>query len=227
MKRSNVKPRVKASRLCAIILLLVVGTSNPSTAETSLQLFERLAEAGENDLRKAAVVFFASVAAPAGKFLLIRKGSDMCAVRFTSFRRGHDAKPPTLFWSGAERKFAEFDWYYQGDGSGNFTDKNIQFGHTKLQLNPTWGYAHMTFQTGQTAVKCGRIRLVWHYPYIVTIYPGGKLGDFGFELAPTAWDKIDDVDAGSPLLKWYRYEEDRKPLVIPSNDLVGSEKTKK
>lgn len=37
------------------------------------------------------------VSSPKGKLLLIRRGPDLCAVRVTAYRRGHDAKPRTFF----------------------------------------------------------------------------------------------------------------------------------
>src|SRR5512139_286156 len=72
------------------------------------------------------------VGAPVGRFLLIRKGSSTCAVRFTEFHRGNNAKPPTLFSSGDESHHAEYDWYWQADGSSDFRKPNVQSGHAKL-----------------------------------------------------------------------------------------------
>ena len=78
----------------------------------------------EMELRENAVIYWDQAMAPIGHFLLVQKGKDVCAIRFTEHHRGHDSSPPTLFSSGEETLYAEYDWFYQGDGSGDFTKSN-------------------------------------------------------------------------------------------------------
>ncbi len=158
--------------------------------------------------------------APLGRFLLIRKNKAVCAVRFTKAQRGHDAKPATMFNSGEESFSAEYDWYFQGDGSGDFTQPGVLSGHERLARNPLKGIGRLAFQTGKIYVKCGTLdNLLWLYPTWVSFYGGGRRGDYGIELSPTKWEGIQEVNVHDPHLKWFRYDENRKPVEIPLDDL--------
>jgi hypothetical protein len=60
-------------------------------------------EIDESKLKTHALVTWYDVGAPLGRFLLIRrKDSNLCAIKFTEYHRGNDAKPPTVFSSGEE-----------------------------------------------------------------------------------------------------------------------------
>ena len=141
------------------------------------------------------------------------------AVRFTKAQRGHDAKPGTTFNSGEESFSAEYDWYFQGDGSGDFTQSGVLSGHEQLARKPLKGIGRFAFQTGQIYVKCGPFKLRWMFPTRVAFYSTGVTpGDYGIELAPTKWAEIKEVDVLDPRLKWYRYDANRKSVEIPLNN---------
>jgi hypothetical protein len=167
-----------------------------------------------------AAVTWDGAGAPLGRFLLVRKDKAVCALRFTKARRGHDIKPTTVFHSGEENFFAEYDWYFQGDGSGNFARRGVLSGHRRLHRKPLIGIGRLAFQTGQVHVNCGTFRdLLWLYPTRVSFYGGSRRGDDGIEMAPTKWADIKEVDVHDPRLKWYRYEENRQSIYIPLEDL--------
>lgn len=159
------------------------------------------------------------VVAPINRFLLIRKDAEVCAVRFTEFHRGHDAKPATLFNSGEETFYAEYDWYCQADGSQDLTKSNIQSGHKKLVRKPLRGIGRLAFQTGEINVRCGSFSLYWSYPTAVAFYGVPKQADYGIELSPTKWKEIKEVKALDPNIKWYRLDEKRQLFYISINDL--------
>jgi hypothetical protein len=160
-----------------------------------------------------------NASAPIGRFLLIRRGKDVCAVRFTEFHRGHDAKPPTVWHSGEESLYAEYDWYYQGDGSGDFAKPHVKSGHSKLSQKSLVGIGRLSFQTGTIRVRCGPFKLMWDYPNSVAFDEGTRLADSGIELAPTKWREIAEVNPHDPRLQWYRYDEKRPMTYIPVDQL--------
>ena len=58
------------------------------------------------------------------------------------------------------------------------------------------------------------------YPTRVSFHiDGTKLGDQGIELGPTRWSAIDEVNVRDAKLRWFRYDESRKVIYIPSDDL--------
>ena len=176
-------------------------------------------ESGDSGAESRAVITWDSAGAPLGKFLLIRRGGDACALRFTTAHRGHDAKPQTLTQSGEETFFAEYEWFYQGDGSSLLTGPGVRSGRGKLEKKPLRGIGRLAFQTGETYVKCGPFTLLWTYPTSVSFYSGSNRGDQGIEMAPTKWSSVLQIDFQNPHLKWYRYDEDRSVTYIPIDAL--------
>ncbi len=174
----------------------------------------------EDAARRYASITFMGASAPIGRFLLARHGKDVCAIRFTEFHRGRDAKPPTVWHSGEETLYAEYDWYYQGDGSGDFGKANVKSGHSELVQKPLVGIGRLAFQTGTIYVRCGPFKLRWHYPNHVGFHlSNAKDDDVGNELAPTKWIDISAVNAQDPRLKWYRFDEKRPVIYIPVDEL--------
>lgn len=174
----------------------------------------------ESHQRSNATLTRTEASAPLGRFLLIRKDKRVCAVRFTKAQRGHDAKPGTTFNSGEESFSAEYDWYFQEDGSGDFTQPGLLSGHEQLARKPLKGIGRLAFQTGQIYVECGAFdKLFWRYPTWVSFYGKSRRGDYGIELAPTKWTEIKEVNVHDPRLKWYRYDENRKPVDISLDNL--------
>src|SRR5919197_343502 len=92
-----------------------------------------------SDSTQFAWVYWHQVAAPFGRFLLIRGAKGQCAVRFTEYQRGHDAKPPTVFSSGEESHDARYEWFYQSDGSGDFTNRNVKHGTGRVSRGAVRG----------------------------------------------------------------------------------------
>jgi hypothetical protein len=187
----------------------------PSLSWSSMEEWEI-----ESRARTHGFVSYVNAAAPFGSILLARKGEEYCAIRFTDFRRGHDSKPPTMFHSGDESLYAEYDWYYQSDGSGVFTKPNIKSGHKKLARKPLVGIGRMAIALGgATAVECGTFKLPWTYPVQISFYTGYRLGENGIELAPTRWRNIVDVKVRDSRVIWYRYDEKREDAYIPIDKL--------
>jgi hypothetical protein len=120
-----------------------------------------------------------------------------------------------------DSQYAQYDWFYQGDGSGDFTKPNVESGHRKLyRKSPVGLFWPFVLARGDTAVRCGPFRLGWNYPTQVgfnTTYR--KEGDVGNELAPTKWKEVSEVNAKDLRLKWYRLDYARKDIDIPIDEL--------
>lgn len=170
----------------------------------------------ESKLRMHALVTWYDASAPLGKILLTRKDARVCAIRFKEYRRGNDAKTPTLFSSGEESVYAKYECFCPGEGSRGFS--NVTNG--ELSKGPLRGIGRLAFQTGEANVKCGGVKLPWSYPTRVSfqIY-GTRLGDHGIELAPTRWTDINEINLSDARLHWFRYDEGRKVTYIRNEDL--------
>jgi hypothetical protein len=159
------------------------------------------------------------VRVPLGRILLIRRGSEYGAVKFT------DA------WTekSGEDKYGRYESYYQGDKTGDFSKKNVQYREGKL-IDPQGiavGGGHYFSLRGIYNIKCGPIKLGWGYKTFIAFYRRSqKDKDYGIELAPTKWTDISEVNVFDPRLRWYRYDEDRQTIRIPIDQLWETEKTK-
>lgn len=171
----------------------------------------------ESKLRTHALVTWYDVGAPLGRFLLIRKDSNLCAIKFTEYHKGNDAKPPTVFSSGEESLDAKYECFCQSERGGGFGDATLG----EVNKRASWGIGRLAFGGGKTNVRCGPFKLPWMYPARVSFnIEGTKLGDQGIELAPTRWSAIDEVNVRDPRLRWFRYDESRKVTYIPIGDLL-------
>jgi hypothetical protein len=204
--------------LLGLLIILITCSSciSGQTREDMPDDLESRYNALEQSARKNVTVTYMNASSPIGHILLIRNDKDVCAVRFTDFRRGRDAKPPTVFSSGQENLYAEYDWYYQGDGTGDFTTSNVKSGHQRLKQGPMVGIGRLSLQRGTNMMGCGPFNLSWVYPNNVGFHSSSsKRDDIGNELAPTKWKDIHEINVRDPHLKWYRFDEKRDRIIIP------------
>jgi hypothetical protein len=162
-----------------------------------------------------AMMTWSDVGSPVGHMLLIRHGADRCVIRFTTFHRGHDAKPETALNSGAESFFAEYDWYHATAISDNHQGAGYESGHRAVSRQALMGVGRLAFQPGDDEIHCGSFKLVWVYPVRVGFNDRYSVKDIGIELAPTKWTAIEQVNFKDTALRWYTVDEARKPTLIP------------
>ena len=205
--------------LCGIILILTLVCISNAVAETDLEFLNRVSENRDTLKPDDAIVFWGGVAAPVGRFLLIRRDGATCAVLFKNFRRGGDAKRGTTFNTGEEHLFADYDWYFQNDGSGDFTKENVKQGLGKVAYGPLVGIGRLAFQTTNQTVSCGSIKLNWTYPDIVKFYYGSKRENTKVELAPNSWCSLSEVNVNDSGIKWFEMDGNRLTTIIPVSDL--------
>jgi hypothetical protein len=145
----------------------------------------------------------------ANRFILLRKDRAGCAVKFTSYRRDHDWKPGSWTSTGDENTYAEYDWYYQGDGSFDFRKSNVLSGHGKLRWGPITRLGHGLLLRGPSdanrSVDCGSFHVAWGYPMNLSFFSfeGEKSNyDPKLEFAPTRWTTVDQIDVSNKKLVW-------------------------
>lgn len=63
-------------------------------------------------------IVFSGAYMPVGRFLLIRKKDEICALKFTRFWNEKQGKE--------KEKYAAYISYYQNDGSGNLLSQNVK-----------------------------------------------------------------------------------------------------
>lgn len=149
---------------------------------------------------------------PLGKILLIRKNSDLGAIKFTKFWRGKTE----------DDLYAAYEAYYQDDKTGDFINKNVKFSQEELHSpKPIFSLFGHPFAFGiKEEIKCGPIRLWWTGKGAVYFFARDqRQGDYGIEFAPTKWTDISQVNVFDKRLKWYRYDESRKRVNIPVDHL--------
>jgi len=195
----------------------VLSGELPSTQEEFSKAYDEAAVKAQSH----AVIRNFMAAAPLKSFLIIRENENVCAIRFTEFHRGHDAKPRTFFNSGHESLYAEYDWYSQTEDGKRFEPLKTNSGHRTLDQQPWFGISlHLSFQMGDTFVKCGPFKLPWTYPNNVGFtFPFSRKPDSNIELAPTNWQNISDIDLENKSLRWYRWDETREEMLIPIAEL--------
>ncbi len=175
---------------------------------------EQIVPPGPNDV----VIGPNAVRVPLGRISLVRKNKEYCAVKFTGF------------WTGKTEEdwYATYESYYQGDKTGDFSNRNVQFRKEKLSSPQPRGIGRFAFSFGNRDVLCGSVKLEWTGKGWLYFYGSNqKEGDYGVELAPTKWTDISQVNIRDPRLRWYRYDQERKRVNIPIDQLWEDKGTEK
>jgi hypothetical protein len=193
-------------RFCAALLWifgLCVGSRAAMQQEHGLTIYEEHAQ------EYGWVRPGTGAGSPFGRYLLLRKGSDACAIRFGRYHRDYDAKPGGMFTNGAENMYGEYEWNYQGDGSFDFKRENLAKGNGQLRHGPTSLLGHgitLRHTPGKGWIECGPFKLGWSYPIGLSFWShanGAKpVEDADVEMAPTKWSRLEEIDYFNPKLRW-------------------------
>jgi hypothetical protein len=139
------------------------------------------------------------VRVPKGVFLLIRKGHEIGAIRFTSIEPGADV--------GTGK--ASYESYFQGDGSSSFRSANVEKQAGSIDLKPLKGLGRASFQIGKDKVEVGKWAFRTGHPGGINMWPcRGSERDYGYEFAPTSARGVEEVDASDKRLRWFRFDRD-------------------
>ncbi len=154
------------------------------------------------------VVGPSTVLMPQGVFLLIRKGSSIGAIRFTSIEQGGTV--------GAGK--ATYDSYFQSDGSGSFRSPNVRKQTGETNLKPLRGVGRLSFQPGQDKLQLGDWSFATAYPGRVNMWPyRGSQKDYGYEFAPTAAREVGEIDVSDKRLRWFRFDSNTRVTLLVSD----------
>jgi hypothetical protein len=201
------RPRRKWLKTLTLVFCVTsMGCNSTSAAREQTKLPQELRAPDSADVGKT------SVAAPLGRFLLVKRGTTSCVIKFTGFRRE------------GNYEYAEYDWHHQEDGSGDYSKPNVLSGHGRLRDTPSIGIGRFAFKpTATLYVTCGSLEVFWGYPIALTFsrnVGGDPRTDPDLELAPTKLINIRDVNLRDPRLKWYKLDDGRpRTTFIPLEDL--------
>jgi hypothetical protein len=163
-----------------------------------------------------------SIGIPVGRFLLIRKENDYCAVRFTQNFTGKTEYD----------MHAEYESYYQGDKTGNFDSKSVCYRKEFVYYTkPSFSiFGHPIRIGAKRDIICGPMELWWSAgPNLTFVYYNRhdqNQGDYGFELAPTPWTDIKEVNVYDKRIRWSRFVAKSKRLLIPIDKLWDNSEKK-
>ncbi len=193
---------------CILLLLLACGLTTFAQGQEVSHEFTHSSDLEPDQVGIAQT----GIVMPLGRILLVRKGTDCCAVKFTSF------------WTGKTEydQYGRYEVYYQGDGTGDFSAKNVKVQTGELKRPKPWGIpmTDISLASGNITVRCGPMKLTWISK--AGLYFWNALreeeGDHGVELAPTPWTGISEVNLRDPRIRWYRYGT-RQNKAIPVDRL--------
>lgn len=151
-----------------------------------------------------------TVAVPEGVFLLIRKGRELGAIRFTELH---------LDYGGPEGGWAEYESFYQADGSGSLVGRGAARRVGRENMRRSLGFFPFIIERGRhERVQVGPWQFGGLSPGVVQMYLYGTefedryrspiaYRDPGFEFAATSARDVNEIDARDRRLTWFRYVE--------------------
>ncbi|HOM11219.1 MAG TPA: hypothetical protein PLV81_13840 [Spirochaetota bacterium] len=147
-------------------------------------------------------IFDTEIEMPFGYYALVKKDNKLCAVRFLETGQHHKK----------DKRYAIYEYYYQGDGTGDFLIKTAKHGMGKATYNSFCIIGRLCFNTGNMNMACGEINIKWYGGRGISYGDGlnrnEKISDVikaGVQIAPTKWTDIKDVNITEKGLKWYKY----------------------
>jgi len=160
--------------------------------------------------RQEVIIGQNAVFVPLNRFILVRSKSVYGAVKFTGA------------WStkNGKGKYANYESYYQDDGTGDFKNDNAVYRIDELSDPELIGIGRFALNLGHTDIECGKFRLQWTGAGFIYFYgTGERQADCGVELAPTIWTDVSQINVFDKWIKWYNYDENRHRRIIPIDSL--------
>jgi hypothetical protein len=150
---------------------------------------------------------------PVGAFLLVRKGSQLGAIRLTSLTPGPNR---------AEGR-SNYESFSVPDKSTSFTANGVVHQTGDIYIGETIG-VHAVFvytKGGHNQVPIGSWQFYFPFPDLmsmshVSFWKGHH--DEGFEFAPTSACQVSEIDATDKRLRWFRWDKTTQ-VTLPLADL--------
>jgi len=156
---------------------------------------------------------------PVGKFLLIRKGNQVGALRLTRIIRDTQTKPRANEWLG----IVAYESYFVderrplNDSSAIKTSDELRFRRIK-----GFGF-HYSWQSGNMTARVGPWKFLFFDEdgmYMTTIDRWNGINhDSGIEFAPTGATELASVNPRDPRLHWYKRDPNTDipcPVPVPN-----------
>jgi hypothetical protein len=186
--------------LLLVVLLMLTGSSFVSchTRITEADCFATPLTPGPSN----AIVSWGNVCVPLGRFLLIRNGRSIAALRFLTARRV----------SAEGYGCAEYELYERSDGNATFRDHGYQQSRGRLSALESHGIHPFVVEDGHWRIRVAGTNLDYNSPACFS-FPNANV-----EMAPTAWSDITAIDGAEPSLKWFRADPTgtRETYTIPN-----------
>jgi hypothetical protein len=163
----------------------------------------------KNDPDDYFLIGFETASAPAGRILLFRSSTELCALKINAYGK-------TVI-NDAEVQYAEYELVRISVGEKSIgPEEKIESG--RLEFKGWIGFGHWAWTAGKGSLKCGAQRFSWSYPANF-----GLNSDAIFAAAPTAWKRFADVRLDAPALVWYSEDKSQKRIRIKLSidSLVG------
>jgi len=175
---------------------------------------------GEQHAKTHAIISFGYISVPLNNFVLLKSQVGICAIKFRSYIRDHDATPGSMFHSGSETFHAEYDWFYQTIGHNRFNKNSLISGQGKVKRSATIGIGRLILPSTSARITCGDIKIGWNYPTYLPMYSGNNRNN-SISVAPTGWSEINKVKIDDNRLSWYSYLDSRDTIYIPKETLMN------
>ena len=157
----------------------------------------------------SATVTWSDVIMPAGRIILVKSSEGICALQFVAFERANDARPGSSIDNGEETQITRYEWRF-------FTNGGLaRSGRGSVTHKAAYGIGRwILFGGGNDIVKCGPMRAFWAPPGSLFFSDDPGCASPKFELSPTSWTNLRDVDPSDPHIRWFKCDMDREPLQI-------------
>ena len=165
---------------------------------------------------------------PLEKFLLIRKGNKLGALRLTQINEDRSASPQAHEWLGTVR----YESYFANDGK-QFIGPSIKKTSAEMRFGRMKGVGfHYSWQSGKMTAQVGPWKFVFFSQdgMFMTAYDRwhGVEHDSGLEFAPTNATGFGQINPQDPRLHWYKRNPDTDiPCPVTCPRLTHSEECSK
>jgi len=154
---------------------------------------------------------------PLGKFLLIRRGNQVGALRLTRITPDTNTKPSASEWLGT----IAYESYF-ADGGHTFSDSSVVKTSDELRFGRIKGFGfHYSWQSGKMTAHVGPWMFIFFDQdgMFMTSYDrwNGVEHDSGLEFAPTGATELADINPKDPRLHWYKRDPNTDiPCPVPA-----------
>jgi hypothetical protein len=228
MKENN--KIIKRNRIINIVVLCIVTFLTIIQILFFITIKETTIIIKDNNDNKVFIAWH-GVSVPLGYITLIRDKNNYGAVKLTQYR----IREWHYLIGGPKQEdiLVDYESYYQGDGNGDFSNKNVIIRKGEVSdktrfFLPIILSGHSTIPIGNPYVRCGPLKVLWtEQTYLwfnrderFDIERGTKKAKINYELAPTKWKDISEVNVFDSRIKWYRpYEVKDNSQDIPIDKL--------